>query len=614
MPTLPDGLYSVRWTSASAQDGHVLHGFYLFTVGGPGAVAPPAIPASVGGPQSAALDANGVAGALIRWLVLAATAVWTGVLALDALVLVPARAAGRGGPSTLVWAGRRRARSVVAWGLGATLLATVLEGAMGAGGGPLGLGALGDVLGTPYGAYLVARTALVGLALLVLAGEGRLVKGSGAILADRPLGCLTSRVLLALGLAYLAALALSGHAATVPRMTVTAVVLDWLHLLAMVVWIGGMAAIALLLLPAQGCRCELLDLLDRYSPPAYGALLTAAATGMFSAQVRLSGLDTLTGTLYGRLLLLKLALIAVLMAVSASHVFITRPRLRRVLMPGGEPLAPGVARAVRTLAARLRLEPALGSLVLLCVAVMGQVAPGATAFDATVVQIVDAQGSTLTGGPIAATGTLGDLTVTLHINPADVGQATLTAAIAERGRAVTNGQVLVKLAMPAQPDLGTAVVETTPDADGYTGSGDLVQEGLWRADVLVRTPSDPLEYRDVPFVFLASLDPALLSAPSLDPRDGSATLRLSSPPGGAATLAVQLRSGFRVRYVVTMPDMSPQVDQAVPARGGWYRGAVVPPMEGYMNLAVQVWDGRGWHTVRVAVIQVDSGYVLHVIA
>src|SRR5579871_3726518 len=37
VPTLPDGLYSVRWISDSAQDGHVMHGFYLFTVGGPGA-------------------------------------------------------------------------------------------------------------------------------------------------------------------------------------------------------------------------------------------------------------------------------------------------------------------------------------------------------------------------------------------------------------------------------------------------------------------------------------------------------------------------------------------------------------------------------------------------
>ena len=42
-------------------------------------------------------------------------------------------------------------------------------------------------------------------------------------------------------------------------------------------------------------------------------------------------------------------------------------------------------------------------------------------------------------------------------------------------------------------------VETTPSKGGYQGTGDLVQNGTWQADVLVRTRSDPLEYRDVPF-------------------------------------------------------------------------------------------------------------------
>jgi len=98
--------------------------------------------------------------------------------------------------------------------------------------------------------------------------------------------------------------------------------------------------------------------------------------------------------------------------------------------------------------------------------------------------------------------------------------------------------------------------------------------------VLVRTHDDPGEFRDLPFAFVASGDPTLLSAPSLDPRDGPATLRLSSPPGAVATLAVRLRAGLRVRYLITMPDMSPQADAATPAAGGWYRGAIVPPMEG----------------------------------
>jgi hypothetical protein len=54
-------------------------------------------------------------------------------------------------------------------------------------------------------------------------------------------------------------------------------------------------------------------------------------------------------------------------------------------------------------------------------------------------------------------------------------------------------------------------------------------------------------------------------------------------------LAVRLRAGLRVRYLITMHDMSPQAEDAGPAANGWYSGVIVPPMEGSMNLAVQCW-------------------------
>jgi uncharacterized membrane protein len=417
-------------------------------------------------------------------------------------------------------------------------------------------------------------------------------------------------VLALLGLAYLLALALSGHAGAVQHLALTSVLLDWLHLIAMAVWVGGMAAIALVLVPLHQRGRELLELLDRFSPAAYLALLTAAATGMFNAQVRIASLEALTGSLYGQLLLIKLVLIVAIMALSASHVFITRPRLRAAAQ---EPLSQSMLRAYAALAVRLRIEPVLGAMILLCVALMGQVAPSASAFNATVVQIVSDQGSVVAGGPIAATGTVGDLAVNLQINPADVGQTQLTATISERGRPVRDGQVRIKLSMPANPGLGAAFVETTRAAGTYTGTGDLVQEGLWQAEVLVRTHDDPTEFRVVPFVFIASAEPSLLSAPATDARYGAVRLQLSSTPGAVARLDARLRPGLRVRFLITMPDMSPQVGDAVWAAGGWYRGAIVPPMEGYMNLAVQVQESSGWHTVRMAVFEVDSGYGMHIV-
>jgi copper transport protein len=591
-----------------------MHGFYLFTVGGPGAVVPPSAPAAIAGSDGVGLDAGGVAVALAHWLVLAASALWTGVVALEVLVLFPSRAGTRDGQPSLASLGSRRARGVIRVGLQATLLASALElaaqaaAATGAWSGAISAGVLRDVLSTGYGTYLGLRVVLAIGALLVLRGVGSGRQARCA--AASALGYRTGRALAALGLAYLLALALSGHAGALPHMAITSVALDWLHLLAMAVWVGGMAAIAVLLVPMRERRCEFLALLDRFSPAAYVALLAAAATGMFNAQVRITGLDTLTGTLYGRLLLLKLALIAAIMALSASHVFVTRPRLR-MAVPGS--LGDVTARAYASLAVRLRLEPALGALVLLCVALMGQVAPSASAFNAVVLQVSGDAGSAVVGGPITATGALGDLTVNLEINPADVGQTQLTAAVSEHGRRVTDGQVRIKLSLPADPGLGAAFVETAPEAGSYDGEGDLVQEGLWQADVLVRTRDDPGEYRAIPFVFLASAEPALLSASATDTRNGPATVRLISRPGAAARLAVLLHPGLRVRYLLTMPDMSPQPDNVQPETHGWYSGIIVPPMEGYMNLAVQVQEGAAWHTMRTMVCEVDSALALHLL-
>jgi hypothetical protein len=90
-------------------------------------------------------------------------------------------------------------------------------------------------------------------------------------------------------------------------------------------------------------------------------------------------------------------------------------------------------------------------------------------------------------------------------------------------------------------------------------------------------------------------------------------VRLSSTPGAAASLSARLRPGLRVRSLITMQDMSPQAAAIRQDAGGWYGGVIVPPMEGYMNLAVQVWEGGSWHTVRMMVCEVDSGYAMHLL-
>ena len=517
IPRLADGHYSVYWTSDSAQDAHVLHGFYLFTVGGRGTLATGVAGSHAVSVAAPTLDPSGALAALAHWLVLGAGTLWTGAVALALLVLGPARRSASA--RALATVATRRALRLAQVGLTATLGTLVVELAVQIGvatglGGLTSATAFSSILRTRYGCCWSAQVACTGIGLLVIAlptltraigrdGRGmRRLEGWCRVLIPAARGDNVARwslrLLVPLGLAYLLAEALSGHAATVPVLAVTSVGLDWLHLLATSVWIGGMAAMVFALLPAaRGLmeRCEggprtlleLLALLDRFSPAAYLALVTAACTGMFNAQVRLAGVGDLFGSTYGRLLLIKLVAIGLIVALSGSHVLFTRPRLRRLSGDGSDT---ALAAGLSSLARRLRAEVALGGVVLLCVSLMGQVAPASTVQARTVA--AGMQGAVSTGmgtgsmtqggapggsemgamGPtgvvtrapagssgertrsIGATRQAGTLAVTLDVSPPVGGRARFAVLVRDRGRPVANGQVRIKLSIAANSALG----------------------------------------------------------------------------------------------------------------------------------------------------------------
>jgi hypothetical protein len=190
---------------------------------------------------------------------------------------------------------------------------------------------------------------------------------------------------------------------------------------------------------------------------------------------------------------------------------------------------------------------------------MGQVEPAGTALaqQSTTSAVVRAPVTT-TAAPahhISATRSVGTLAVTLTIDPAAVGPARFTARVRERGSMVANGQVRIKLSVPGDPALGAAFIEGSRSGPGYMGRGDLVQVGRWRADVLVRTPSDPLDFRDVPFDFTVGPDAAFLGPAATRMPAGPANVRFRQTPGGPASLAVRLRAGLQVRYAVAMAGM-----------------------------------------------------------
>ncbi len=624
VPALPDGQYSVFWTSDSSQDGHVLHGFYTFTVGGAGAQA-----AGSGSGMVAVvrptLDSTDLVLALAHWLVLVGSTIWTGALAFELLVLRPARFHARGAIAALSGRASEHLIAVVQLGLLAALLASVaeIEAQSYAGGGTIAsLSVIRDILHSHYGAMWLVRLALLFLVQVALMFVPTTPAGRLDVRASAWPAMLWLPVAGLLGSLYLVGVAMSGHADAVMQMVATSVLLDWLHLLANSLWVGGMAAIALALVPAfhaavkestgngNDSRLAFLVILSRYSPVALAAVPTAMVTGTFNAQVHLDSHDAFFNSQYGRFLIAKLVLVGLLLTISASHVLVTRPHLMATL---ADRRTGSLTAGFASLTRRLAIEPLLGAGILLCVALMGEVAPAVTVFSATSAAspvrpaaASPAADSTPVGrSSINDSARKGLLDVSLVVSPPAVGRARLFAVVLERGKVVTDGQVRIKLSMPGNGSIGAVFSETTPSDGGYAGTGDLVQQGRWQADVLVRTHSDPGEYRDVPFELLVGPGAGFLPM-GFDP----SAIRVTINPGrlnlaNTLTLSSLKAAAVRISSASLDMDMGSEIVDAAPLGGGrWRVAGMYAPMEGRWGLTVQIKVGDSWTSVRTFVYQV----------
>ena len=279
-----------------------------------------------------------------------------GLLAVAAVVLPPDARTG---------AAARRARQgakAAATALAATGVLLFTFGLSNAAARPLADVLTGDLLGrfagTRFGTVVLAQVALA-LVVLVVLGVVRHRRG-------------TATALVVAGVAALAP-PLWGHAGT-DELGVLAVANDWLHLLAVTAWVCGLAAVAWLHLrrsepplveaaapvavlayagpvgpagppepdstrpAAPGAAGEGSDaapepgtapvrVVERYSRMAGWALLVVAVTGVANAALHLGALGALADTGWGRLVLVKAALLGVLALLGLAHRQRILPRL-----------------------------------------------------------------------------------------------------------------------------------------------------------------------------------------------------------------------------------------------------------------------------------------------
>ncbi len=291
VPHLDVGTYVVTWRAISS-DSHPVFGSFTFQLGsGPAIDTRSLRAAALAGSHASGSVALGLG--IVRWLVFAGAAVALGALTFLAL-LWPAGA------------GDRNVRRLLPASLGvlaaASLAGIAFQGAY------ADAGALGQVMrpalwraivGTRFGEAALVRTALA-IALAVT------VARRPALLTRRPWR--TGAALAAA--ATIGMIAAAGHATTGVRPAV-GVVADLGHLGALSVWIGGLVVLALSTRSVLTTVDDVKVLARRFSPIALasvGVLVTGSVQSWRQLGDR-SGLSTP----YGRLLLVKMGLVAVVL-------------------------------------------------------------------------------------------------------------------------------------------------------------------------------------------------------------------------------------------------------------------------------------------------------------
>jgi copper transport protein len=304
---IADGGYTVAWTTTSAVDGHTTKGSFAFVVGTGPLPPPPPVPEAA--PPPTPLEIAG------RALSYAGIALGLGT-AFFVLFVAPAAIDPRRESSLLGLAG-----------------ALIVAGSLAL------MGDQGAKLPPRLGVMLGVR-AFAGLALAAVAITPRLALmrpvgalAGGGVMTLGPLATFRPRRMIALAASIAAAMTatLVSHATALGSLKSMA--LDFVHILAVSVWTGGVVALLWCVLlvrrdeTAEDARA-LGTTAWRFSVTALIATALLITTGVLQAFDRLVLIDDLYETPYGIALAVKIVLVLVALAIGALNLLRWGPRLR----------------------------------------------------------------------------------------------------------------------------------------------------------------------------------------------------------------------------------------------------------------------------------------------
>jgi len=409
LATQGGGTYRVYWNSISAEDGRAMAGAFSFAVDYTTAAGDLTQVLSAHGSHTLAV--SGFLAAIVHWLLLLAVLSWAGIALLEMPVGVFASRGAEAWVTTFAPQVRGVRTLLLDVILGLLIFEWILEAAQISSTGRVGL--FGSVFALAKGHLGFYRLVLLVLPIWALLSQraeapppprppvakGATPTSRAATPADAkaPAPSPTARLAGAIPAIpvlpvprlnrwgqvmitaiFLLALSASGHASGVPDLTLSAVLLDWLHTLASVAWIGGMAYFVLAALPVLentdlDKRAPLtLGLLRRYAAFAGGGILVLIITGIFAAQTQIGSTARLLGGSYGHRLDLKIVLVFALLVLTGYLLVVQRDRAERTWNGRHRLESLGILDRMGT---SLRVGLALGAVILLTTAALWANAP-----------------------------------------------------------------------------------------------------------------------------------------------------------------------------------------------------------------------------------------------
>lgn len=417
IPALPDGGYLVSWKARSAVDGHETQGAFAFVVGsGPLPTIPDIGPSS---PPPAPLELAG------RALSFAGIAAVLGAAFFTLFIRPP-----------VTDDERRRERRLVTLGGGLLIAGSA-------------------VLLVAYGAGLPSRL----LTFLLLRGLAGAVAIGALYVPPRTLPADARREAIAFaGLAAALWATLVSHAAASgdPKY----VALDFVHVVAISIWSGGVLAFLVIAIPTVTDARALGATTWRVSLVALTCVAVILTTGTLQALDRLVLLEDLVETPYGIALLAKIIALVALVGLGALNLLVWGPRLR-----AGVAARAGLVRGVGT-------ETGIFAAVLVATSFLTALAPPAQA----------------TGAAFDETQRVDGIRIELLMPTTSPGRNRYVVRVHQGLVPIADAERVALRFTMVEHDMGEQELVATPRAPGeYVAEGSpTAMFGTWKVQTIVR--------------------------------------------------------------------------------------------------------------------------------